>query len=318
MNQPTLLTIDVSHGTTHDGPGMRTTVFVKGCSLRCAWCQNPESIPVKNGVWWDHTLCIGCGSCREACPSGAVVFGEKAVLIDREKCTGCLSCADACPATAMSAVGKAYDADALFNELMKDQRYYAEFGGGVTFSGGEPLLQADFLAPFFARLHASGVTTALDTSGMAPKEALAALLPETDYLLYDMKLFDREAHRRFTGQVNDRIRENLLFAAEEMRLHGSPREIWIRTPLIPGATATDENIRAIGTFLKENLRDVVTRWELCAFNAACKAKYDKLGREWAFAGCGLMTEKEVAPLRRAAEETFGAEKLIVTGMIRPE
>ncbi len=103
MKPETLLTIDVSHGTTHDGPGMRTTVFVKGCPLRCAWCQNPESIPVINGVWWDKTLCIGCGSCKEACPQSAITFGEKGILIDREKCTSCLSCADACPAPAMSA-----------------------------------------------------------------------------------------------------------------------------------------------------------------------------------------------------------------------
>lgn len=318
MNQPTLLTIDVSHGTTHDGPGMRTTVFVKGCPLRCAWCQNPESIPVINGVWWDKTLCIGCGSCKEACPQSAITFGEKGILIDREKCASCLSCADACPATAMSAIGKAYDADTLFKELMKDQRYYAEFGGGVTFSGGEPLLQAAFLAPFFERLHLSGITTALDTCGLAPKEALLSLLPHTDYLLYDMKLFENEAHKRFTGQSNDRIKENLLLAASEMLRNGSPKEIWIRTPLIPGATATEENIRAIGKFLKENLDDVVTRWELCAFNAACKSKYDKLERDWAFAACSLMTQRDVAPLRSAAEETFGKEKLIVTGMIKPE
>lgn len=313
-----LFTIDVSHGTTHDGPGMRSTVFVKGCSLHCLWCQNPESISMRNEPWWDKNLCIGCMSCRDACPTGALTAGEDGFHIDRTICRACGACTDACPSTAMSPEAQEYTLDALLKEVLRDKTFYQEFGGGVTCSGGEPLLQYKFIREFFREMQARGITTALDTCGAAPRENLEALLPYTNYVLYDMKIFDPEKHKLFTGQSNERILSNLLCAAEYVRHADHPMEIWIRTPLIWGATATEENLSAIGKFIAENLLDVLGRWELCAFNGACAQKYDKLGQKWEFSGKGTMPQSLIDSLKAAACRDFPAEKLMVTGMIRPD
>lgn len=313
-----LLTIDVSHGTTHDGPGMRTTVFLKGCSLHCIWCQNPESIGRKNEVWWSAQDCIGCGSCKEACPSGALDFCEDGIHIQRQICQKCGACAEACPSTAMSWQGQEYDMDTLMAEVLRDRNYYQQFGGGITCSGGEPLLQYEFVAEFFRRLKGEGLTTALDTCGCAPRKNLEAVLPWTDYILYDMKILDSDRHKELTGAPNTGILENLLYVADYIRKTDRPMQIWIRTPLIPGCTADAENICAIASFIRQNLLDVVQRWELCAFNGVCVSKYDKLGIPWAFAGQGPMSEAEIAPLRQAALSQLPEEKLLISGMIRKD
>ncbi len=311
-----LLTIDVSHGTMHDGPGMRTTVFVKGCPLHCLWCQNPESISRKNEVWWDKAKCIGCKSCIAVCPNHALSTGEKGIFFDREKCAVCGDCADICPTEAMSRQAQEYDMDTLIKEVLKDRIYYKQFGGGITCSGGEPLLQYEFVAEFFRRMHKEGITTALDTCGCVPVDNLKAVLPYTNHILYDIKLINSDAHQRFTGAPNERILENLLYAAQYVRSADHPMEIWIRTPLIPTATATVENIFAIGAFIRNNLMDVVTRWEMCSFNGVCVSKYDKLGTKWAFDGIGAMCQRDIAPLKKAALSCVPENKVIVTGMIR--
>lgn len=311
-----LLTIDVSHGTTHDGPGMRTTVFTKGCPLHCLWCQNPESIPRENGVWWTSQDCIGCGCCVEACSARAVTLGADGLHIDRERCRNCGDCAVACPTMALSRQGQEYDMDTLMKEVLRDRHYYKQFGGGVTCSGGEPLLQYPFVAEFFRRLQDEGISTALDTCGCVPQKNLESVLPWTDYILFDMKLMDSNEHQRYTGAPNERILENLLFTADYVRKANRPMTVWIRTPLIPHITTRRENIQAIGTFIQENLLDVVERWELCAFNGVCAKKYEQLGLEWAFDGQGAMSEAEIAPIREVAYATVPREKVLISGMIR--
>ena len=313
-----LLTIDVSHGTTHDGPGMRTTVFVKGCPLHCRWCQNPESIRVRNEVWWDASSCIGCGSCAAACTTGALQMLPERIHIDRTKCAACGKCADACPASAMLWQGQAYDLESLLAEVLRDRTFYEQFGGGVTVSGGEPLLQAEFVEEFFRRLKEEKITTALDTCGCVPRKNLECVLPYTDYLLYDMKIFDPVLHREYTGRSNEQILENLIFAAEFMRRADHPMTLWIRTPLIYGATATQENIRAIGAFLREYAADVLERWEMPAFNGVCVSKYEKLEQKWDYDGMGAMSRSQIDPLRLAALENIPEEKVLVSGMIRED
>lgn len=313
-----LLTIDVSHGTTHDGPGMRTTVFVKGCPLHCIWCQNPESISTKNEVWWSAHDCIGCNSCKDECKSSAISFDADGLRIDRIKCEKCGACVEACPSSAMSWQGQEYDMDSLLEEVLRDRNYYKQFGGGVTCSGGEPLLQYEFISEFFMRLQKEGITTALDTCGCAPRKNLEQVLPWTNYILYDMKLFDSDQHKQFTGAPNELILENLRYAAEFVRNADHPMRIWIRTPLIPGITSKLDNIKKIGTFIRDNLLDVVERWELCAFNGVCVSKYDKLGTAWAFEGQGAMYESEIAPIRQLARSLLPEEKVLISGMIRSE
>ncbi len=313
-----LLTIDVSHGTTHDGPGMRTTVFVKGCPLHCRWCQNPESIHVRNEVWWDASSCIGCLSCAAACTNDAIRPLPGRIHIEREKCRSCGACVEACPAAAMLWEGQEYDLESLLREVLRDRTFYDQFGGGVTCSGGEPLLHAEFVEAFFSRLQEEKISTALDTCGCVPWENLECVLPYTNYLLYDMKIFDSALHRKFTGQPNEKILNNLICAASYMRSADHPIKLWIRTPLIYGATATVDNIRRIGSFLRENAKDVLERWEMPAFNGVCVSKYEKLEQKWDYDGMGAMTRQQIAPLRKAAEEFISKEKVLVSGMIREE
>ena len=310
-------TIDISRGTTHDGPGMRTTVFLKGCPLNCAWCQNPEGISYTQEVWWEQRKCIHCLSCQEACPEDAIIEEGDRLRIDRAKCTVCGACVEACPSQAMTFTGKEWTLAALVAEALKDRDYYAAFGGGVTVSGGEPLSQFRFVAEFFSALKAEGIHTALDTCGLVAPAVFDAVLPYTDLVLYDMKLLDPDLHRQFTGHSNQLILDNLRYIAENYirNAHGA-RKLWIRTPLAPGATATEENIAAIGGFIHDHLLDVVERWEMCAFNSACIGKYKKMGRTWAFENVPLMAQDQIDLLEAAALSAgIPREKLIVTGVI---
>lgn len=206
--------------------------------------------------------------------------------------------------------------DTLMKEVLRDSNYYKKFGGGVTCSGGEPLLQYEFIAEFFKRLKAEGITTALDTCGYAPRKNLDAVLPWIDYVLYDIKLFESDRHRKYTGAPNELILDNLLYIADYIRKTNRPMEIWIRTPLIPHITAELDNVKSIGTFIRDNIEDVVERWELCAFNGVCSSKYDKLGKKWLFDGQGAMSKMEIEPIRQIAISLLSPEKVIVSGMIR--
>ena len=234
------LVIEISRGATHDGPGMRTTVFFKGCSLHCLWCQNPESISPRQEIWWEARKCIRCLECVKVCQVGAVVDTGECITRDRAKCTQCGDCVEECPAKATAFVAQEWQVEDLVKEVLKDKAYYQAFGGGVTASGGEPLCQARFVTAFFQRLKQEGIHTALDTCGMASHEALLALLPYTDHILFDLKLFDPRLHRQYTGQSNALILENLYRVAATIRASRPARamKLWIRTPLIPGITDT--------------------------------------------------------------------------------
>ena len=306
---------DIARGSTHDGPGIRTTVFFKGCPLRCTWCQNPEGMSVEREVGWEATKCIRCLACVAACTASALSEGAEGLPRDRSVCTRCGACVEACPARAMEFTDREWTLDALLAEALKDREYYRASGGGVTVSGGEPLLRHGFVRAFFERLHAQAVHTTLDTCGLAPKAALAGVLAHTDHVLFDLKLMDPVLHEQFTGHSNRLILGNLLTVADMVRTSRGARRLWIRTPLIPGATATPDNVSRIGAFLCEHLADAVERWELCAFNNACLAKYQKLGLRWAFEGIPLMGRQAVEALRQSALSTgFDPQKMVVSGL----
>jgi len=293
-DEPQGRVLSIQRMSTEDGPGLRTTVFLKGCSLACSWCHNPESIPSRSETTWHPPRCIGCRECADRCPEEAITYTEDGVCIDRKRCVGCGTCAEECPGAALEVLGQPWSVDALARELARDRAYFETSGGGVSISGGEPTLQSRFVAGLLDRCRALGLHVALDTCGQCGQEPLLDLARRANLLLYDLKAIDATEHQRFTGHSSQRILDNLLALRDLLASSVHPPELWIRTPLVPGATATEDNLRGIGRFLLDHeLQARVTRWELCAFNNLCREQYRRLGRTWDFAEVELMTEDEL-------------------------
>ncbi|MBU1746877.1 MAG: glycyl-radical enzyme activating protein, partial [Chloroflexi bacterium] len=202
MTTLTGTTFNVQRFSTEDGPGIRTTVFFKGCPLRCVWCHNPEGLSPRPELVWYDTRCIGAHDCLAACPERALELTSQGMRIDRARCTVCGDCSRACPAGALELVGREWTLADLLTEIEKDAVFYETSGGGVTFSGGEPLLQADFVLALARRCREAGHHVALDTCGIVPWARYEAVLPWVNLVLYDLKLFDGERHRASTGADN--------------------------------------------------------------------------------------------------------------------
>jgi len=289
--------------STEDGPGIRSTVFFKGCPLACVWCHNPESISPRLQIHWEKTRCIGCKSCIEACTRGALAAVETGVALDRSACDSCGACSEACPSTAMEIYGEAWNPDNLVGVVLKDEAYFQKSGGGVTLSGGEPTMQPLFAKALLSAFKQAGVHTALDTCGQCSWETLEGLLPYTDLVLYDVKEINADKHKAFTGVSNTRTLENLVLLWRFINEHSLHSDLWIRTPLIPGCTDTPENLRGIGIFIKDHLGQSVSRWELCTFNNLCINKYEGLGIEWDFRKTALFSWDEAECFASLARES---------------
>jgi pyruvate formate lyase activating enzyme len=302
------LVVEIQRLSTEDGPGIRTTVFLKGCSLACIWCHNPEGILPRPELQWIGSRCIGCGTCLECCPDGALRRAGGRIAIDRRACTGCGLCAERCPATALEVLGRPWDADALVRELVKDRAYFDKSGGGVTLSGGDPAAQPDFSCHVLGRLRESGIRTAIDTCGQCGKAALEQQLALADLVLYDLKEIDPDRHRSLTGHANGTILENAVRAADYMARRGGA--LWLRTPVIPGATDREETIAGIGAFIARHLAGRVQVWELCAFNNLCRDKYVRLGRDWPFKDSPLLSTSVMERLAAVARNS-GVDPQIV-------
>ena len=300
--------LDIQRMSSEDGPGLRTTIFLKGCSLACAWCHNPESIAKKFQVHYVSTRCIGCGTCEHICPNESLTRDESGVHIDRRLCVGCCNCVGTCPTLALECKGIDAEPEELCRELVKDKAYFGR-DGGVTLSGGEALLQ-DGAVELLRLLKAEGIQTAVDTCGMVFAEQLEAALPYTDILLYDLKIMNDADHQRWTGRGNAMILRNLGMAARWAK--GSGR-LWIRTPIIPGATDSEENIRAIGNRI--SAIGGAERWELCAFNNLCIDKYKRLDIDWTFEHTPLVTKRQMEQLLAVARSTRACEDIRATGAL---
>ncbi|MBM4451931.1 MAG: glycyl-radical enzyme activating protein [Chloroflexi bacterium] len=313
------LVLHLQRFSTEDGPGIRTTVFFKGCPMRCWWCHNPESISMAPQVQWLENRCIGCGTCIRTCPHGCIAKVENGVAIDRKLCTGCGLCADECPSNAMELLGKWVGVEEIINELVKDQAYFEKSGGGVTLSGGEPTMQPDFAAMVLRRLKERGINTAIDTCGVCSEASLDKLLPYTDIVLFDLKEAEARKHHEFTGQHNQKVFDNLLYIRDYIVEYLPEKVLWIRTPLIPGATAVPENIAALGAFIAGELDGIVQRWELCAFNNLCRDKYRRLEISWKYADTPLMSKDMVDELEQCAKRSGVDPKVVIaTGATKVE
>jgi len=216
-------------------------------------------------------------------------------------------------------VGQLVPVEVLLAELAKDRAFYEKSGGGVTLSGGEPTFQPDFAEALLRGLKEAGISTALDTCGLTSPHILDRLLPYTDLVLFDLKLLDPELHRGFTGATNQQILENLAYICATIEQHPGRMSLWVRTPLIPGATDTDENLTAIGRYIADQMNGTVARWELCAFNNLCRDQYSRLGMEWAYAATPLMSPAELQHCEQVAKTSGIRPELVrATGATRLE
>ena len=235
---------DIQRFCIHDGPGVRTTLFFKGCPLNCQWCQNPESQNPRPEIAFYQEKCIGCFECQEACPEKAIL-SHKDQRIDRNKCTACGDCAQVCTQNALRLVGREWSVDALMEEILADRDFFLDSGGGITLSGGEPLLHKDFLAAFLPQAKAEGIHMTLETCGMAGYDSLYSLLPLLDLIYFDLKHLNSPIHARYTGVPNTRILENFIRLARDFP------SLQARMPVIPGVNDSAGNIEATAAFLRQ-------------------------------------------------------------------
>jgi len=274
VKENSALIFNIQRFSIHDGPGIRTTVFFKGCPLRCQWCHNPESIELSPEIGYHEARCIKCHKCIEVCPKEAVSKSQKGVMINREKCDGCGKCAEICYSRALELYGRHMKIEEAMAEVLRDLPFYNNSNGGVTASGGEPLAQANFVADFFLRAREEGIHTALDTSGHAQWATLRKVLDYTNLVLYDVKTMNPERHKMLTGVSNDLILANLERTCRE----GTP--VIVRIPLVPNYNIVnvEEDIKEIADFL-QNLNSV-RRVDLLPFHRLGKSKYLMLDRNY--------------------------------------
>lgn len=288
---------NISRGSLHDGPGVRTVIYFKGCALRCRWCHNPETLSSKKEILFTPSKCIQCGLCAQLCPEHHI-RAEDGVCFVRDGCTACGRCADACPALALNLCGEDTDTDELMSTIKKDLSYYTASGGGVTFSGGECLLQWEAVKALAASCHALNIHTTVESALFVPWHNIEQVLDHIDLFYADLKLADPEHHRRFTGQDNRLILENLQL------LSRNHHNITVRIPLIPGVNDSTEELTAMGQIIRQ-LGSGIKNVELLKYNVLGASKYPAVGLEYTAFAPAAQSDEEMKKACGLLEKACG-------------
>jgi pyruvate formate lyase activating enzyme len=288
---------DIAHWSGHDGPGIRSVVFFKGCPLRCAWCHNPESQRYEPELLVLQSKCVLCGRCITACPSRARQHRDGEIITDRDKCDNCGRCVETCYTEALQISGRRMSARQVMDEIAEDAVFYRNSGGGVTLSGGEPLAQPALAEGIVQGCHSLAIHVAVETCGCVPWSVMECVAPYVDLFLYDLKVIDATRHRKCTGVSNDLVLGNLE------RLAGMGKQLQVRVPLIPGYTDDDENLLAISEFSN---RLGLARIAFLPYNPTTGAKYGWLERDCSLASTTTQSQERLEQIRTLGR-SYGLE-----------
>ena len=292
MREQVLIT-DIQRFSVHDGPGIRTVIFFKGCPLQCIWCQNPETQSFEPDLSVNTAQCIGCGYCVKICKAGAIKLEKGNLSLDRTKCTKCFQCVKVCCTGARKQIGQWMTAKDILSAVMRDKVYYKNSNGGVTLSGGEPTAQGRFILDLLLYLRRQGIHTAMETCGYCEENQFVKILEATDLLLFDLKLIDRQSHRYYTGKDNSLIKKNLLTAAE------MGKHIIIRVPLIQGVNDGNENLQDMARLARyAEIHEI----QLLPFHQMGKEKWNHMDMDYQCQNWYPPDEKTIEHAKRYLEE----------------
>lgn len=280
---------NIQRFSVHDGPGIRTTVFFKGCNLRCLWCHNPETFTAKPLLQYHSMKCTACGKCAAVCPNHAVTVRTGEIVTDRALCTACGKCCDGCVAGAREINGRGYEVGEILETVLRDRAYYDKTNGGLTLSGGEPLLQPDGCTELLSAVKREGISTAMETALNVSRQTVDKVLPLVDFIMCDIKAMDTDLHKRLTGCGNERILDNIRY------LSGQGRKMLIRVPVVPTLNDSEENIRAVAEFV--NTLPGRHEIEFLKFHSLARDKYASLGMDYPVSDITPPTEEEIQKIR---------------------